>query len=104
MRGALPVSRRGVLGLSRPGYGWSVGPRSMSGYAQEIAGLVDKIGADHVAFGTDIEGVGPNWALNDYGHVRTVVSHLQDMKLPSSVIERVSYGNYARVLKSVLRT
>lgn len=92
-----------ALGLSRPGFGWGVGPRDRRGYAREIANLVDKLGADHVAFGTDIEGVGPNWALNDYGHLRSVVGHLQDMKMPASVIERVAYGNYTRVLKAVLR-
>jgi len=92
-----------ALGLSRPGLGWSVGRRGMPAYAQEIAGLVDKLGADHVAFGTDIEGVGPNWAVNSYGDLRTVLEHLQDMKLPSSVVERVAYGNYARVLKAVLK-
>jgi microsomal dipeptidase-like Zn-dependent dipeptidase len=55
-----------------------------------------------VAFGTDIEGVGPNWAINDYGHLRSVVDHLQAMKLPASVIERVACGNYARILKTVM--
>lgn len=92
-----------ALGLSRPGVGWTVGPRDMRAYAREIANLVDKIGADHVAFGTDIEGVGPNWAVNHYGHLRNVVDYLQEMKLGASVIERVAYGNYARVLKAVLR-
>jgi microsomal dipeptidase-like Zn-dependent dipeptidase len=72
-------------------------------YAQEIANLVDRIGADHVALGTDIEGVGPNWAVNNYGHVRSVVDHLEEMKLEASVIERLAYGNYARVLKGVLK-
>lgn len=33
---------------------------------------------------------------------RTVLDHLQDMKLPSETIERVAFGNYARVLKAVL--
>jgi membrane dipeptidase len=103
------AARGGVVGLwsfglSRPGLGWSVGPRDTSAYARELASLVDKIGADHVAFGTDIEGVGPNWAVNSYGDVRTVVEKLQDMKLPASVIERVAYANYARVLKAVLKT
>lgn len=91
------------LGLSRPGSGWNVGARDTRAYAREIASLVDRIGADHVAFGTDIEGVGPNWVINDYGHLRSVVEHLQDMKLPASVIERVAYANYARVLKAVLK-
>jgi microsomal dipeptidase-like Zn-dependent dipeptidase len=92
-----------ALGLSRPGLGWSVSPGNTGAYANEIANLVGKLGADHVAFGTDIEGVGPNWAVNHYGHVRTVVDHLLDMKLGASVIERVAFGNYARVLKAVLR-
>jgi membrane dipeptidase len=91
------------LGLSQPRAGWSVGARDTRAYAREFASLVNKIGADHVALGTDIEGVGPNWSVNDYGHVRTVLDHLQDMKLEASVIERVAYGNYARVLKSVLK-
>jgi membrane dipeptidase len=92
------------FGLSRPGLGWSVGPRGMSAYAHELASLVDRIGADHVAFGTDIEGVGPNWAVNDYGQLRRVVEFLQEMKLASSVVERIAYRNYARVLKAALRS
>jgi hypothetical protein len=102
------AGRGGVVGLwgfgrSRPGSGWSVGPRDTRSYAKEVAGLVDKIGADHVAFGTDIEGVGPNWAINDYSHLRSVVDHLQEMKLPGSVIERIAYANYARILKATLK-
>ena len=91
------------LGLTRPGMGWSVGTRSMSAYAHELAALVNRIGADHVAFGTDIEGVGDNWAVNDYGHVRRTVEFLQEMKLPSGTIEKIAYANYARVLRAVLK-
>jgi membrane dipeptidase len=92
-----------ALGLSRPGFGWNVGLGSTAGYAKELVNLVDKIGADHVAFGTDIEGVGPNWAVNSYTHLRRVVDELQAMKLEASVIERLAYGNYARVLKAALK-
>lgn len=92
-----------AFGLSRPGFGWSVSPGNTQAYAREIANLVDKIGADHVGLGTDIEGVGPNWAVNDYGHLRSVVDHLEEMKLGASVIERIAYANYARLLKAVLR-
>ncbi len=52
--------------------------------------------------GTDIEGVGRNWAVNSYAHVRTVVTALEEAKLGDSVIERVAYANYARVLKAAL--
>ena len=92
-----------AFGLQRPGSGWSVGRGDTKAYARELAKLVDAIGPDHVGIGTDIEGVGPNWAVNDYGHVRSVVDALQDMKLDSSVVERVAYLNYARVLKEALK-
>lgn len=90
------------LGLMNPRDRWSVRPRDTRAYANELAQLVDWLGREHVAFGTDIEGVGPNWSVNDYAGVRAVLDHLQEMKLPSETIERVAYGNYARVLKAVL--
>jgi membrane dipeptidase len=92
-----------AFGLSRPGFGWTVSPGNTRAYARELANLTGKIGADHVALGTDIEGVGPNWAVNNYSHVRSVVDYLHEMKVEASVIERLAYGNYARVLKAVLR-
>jgi membrane dipeptidase len=91
------------LGLSQPRHGWSVRPGDTRAYARELASLVNKLGADHVGLGTDIEGVGPNWAVNDYGDVRSVLDHLREMKIETSVIERVAHGNYARALKSVLK-
>ena len=108
------ADRGGVVGLwglalarpgpSRtPGQGnWTVGRGDTRGYAREIANLVNWLGADHVAIGTDIEGVGTSWSVNNYAHVRSVVDALQDMKLPASAIEQVACGNYARVLKAAL--
>jgi membrane dipeptidase len=90
------------LGLQQPARGWSATWNDQVAYARELAKLVDKLGADHVAIGTDIEGVGRNWSVNDYGHVRRVVAALQEMKLADSVVERVAYANYARVLKQAL--
>jgi membrane dipeptidase len=91
------------LGLQRPAADWPVGWEDRKGYARELAKLADKLGADHVAIGTDIEGVGRNWTVNDYGHVRAVVDMLQAMRLPDSVVERIAYANYARVLKAALK-
>lgn len=81
---------------------WTVGLHDTQGYAREIASLVDKLGADHVAFGTDMEGLGDQWAVNDYAGVRTVLDQLQALKLSSDAIERVAFRNYARVLKAAL--
>jgi len=90
------------LGLSRQTFDYPLAARDTQGYAREIAKLVDQIGPDHVAFGSDIEGVGPNWVLNSYGDLRAVVDHLQAMKLDAAVIDKVAHGNYARVLKRAL--
>jgi membrane dipeptidase len=98
------------LGLAKPGPSrtpgqgnWTVGRGDTHGYAREIANLVDWLGADHVGLGTDIEGVGTGWSVNNYSHVRSVIEALQDMKLPASAIEQVAFGNYARVLKAALK-
>jgi membrane dipeptidase len=109
------ADRGGVVGLwglalakpgpSRtPGQGnWTVSGGDTRGYAREIVNLVDWLGADHVAIGTDIEGLGTSWSVNDYSHVRSVVDALQDLKLPARAIEQVACGNYARVLKAALK-
>ena len=65
--------------------------------------LVNWLGAEHVGIGTDIEGVGTNWSVNDYAHVRSVVDALQNLKLPERAIEQVAGGNHARVLKAALK-
>lgn len=98
------------LGLPKPGPSrtpgegnWTVGLGDRRGYARELANLVNWIGADHVGIGTDMEGVGTAWSVNNYDHVRSVIEALQDMKLPASVIEQVAYANYARVLRAALR-
>lgn len=88
-----------------PGQGnWTVSRGDTRGLARELAHLVDWLGAEHVGIGTDIEGVGVSWSVNDYEHVRQVVEHLEEMKLPARVIEQVAYKNYARVLKAALRS
>jgi membrane dipeptidase len=103
------AAKGGVVGLwgfgrARPDPRWEVRQNDQFGYARELAKLVDQIGADHVAIGTDIEGVGTNWAVNTYVHVRAVVEALQAAKLPSSTIEKVAFANYARVLKAALKS
>jgi membrane dipeptidase len=108
------AARGGVIGLwglarsqppaeRTPGKGtWTVGHRDTAGYARELAHLVDWIGADHVAIGSDIEGVGRNFSVNDYAQVREVIDALEALKLPASVVEKVAFANYARVLKAAL--
>jgi len=97
------------VGLEHPGPSrtagqgnWTVARGDTRGYAREIANLVDWLRGEHVGIGTDIEGVGASWSVNNYSHVRSVVDALQDLKLPARTIEQVAGGNYARVLKAAL--
>ena len=110
------VDRGGVigvwgLGLEHPGGAlfrsqgsWTVGRRDTEGYAKELLYMADLVGRDAVAFGTDIEGLGPNWSVTDYAGVRQVIEHLGRLKAPTETIERLAYGNFARVLKATLPT
>ena len=107
---ALPVARKiaargGVVGL------WSVRMtagdaqyrvRTSGSYADEIVRMCDLIGPDHVAFGTDLEGVGPDRALTDYGDLRDVADSLLKRGLGESALEGVLFGNYARVVKRAM--
>ncbi len=90
------------LGLSRPGPPWPVAAGDTRAYAREVMRLVERLGADHVAFGSDIEGVGPNYVLNDYAHLRKVVGHLRDLRMDEATLAKVAHGNYARVLRQAL--
>ena len=91
------------LGLSHPSLDYRLIRRDTQAYARELMKMVEQLGADHVAFGSDIEGVGPNWVLNGYGDLRTVIEHLQAMKVDAAVIDKLAHGNYARVLKRSLQ-
>jgi membrane dipeptidase len=93
-----------ALGVNRSSGGWNAAPGNPASYARELKSLVDRLGADHVAIGTDIEGVGNTAAIDTYSQLRTAVDALQGMGLDSAAVEKVAYANYARVLKSALKS
>ncbi|GAB3778401.1 hypothetical protein GCM10028796_58760 [Ramlibacter monticola] len=100
-----------AFGLQNPGGSlfrssgsWPVGRRDTEGYAKELLFMVEQLGRDAVALGTDIEGVGPNWVVNDYAGLRLVIEHLGRLKAPTETIEKLAYANFARVLKANLPT
>ena len=98
-----------AFGLQNPGGAlfrssgsWPVGRGDTEGYARELLFMVEQLGRDAVAIGTDIEGLGTSWAVNDYAGVREVIQHLGRLKTPTETIERLACGNFARVLKANL--
>lgn len=91
------------LGLLQPSNGWDVGRRDPQGYAFALGQLVNKLGDDHVALGTDLHGLGESSSVNDYGDVQNVVRALRANGMQESSIEKVCFQNYARVLKASLK-
>lgn len=90
------------LGLKKPTRQWPVGRNDPEGYAKVIRTLVDQLGADHVAIGTDLSGMGEGASVNSYADVRRVVQALQNSGLDEATVAKVSYQNYARVLRTAL--
>ncbi|QPF72925.1 amidohydrolase family protein [Roseateles sp. DAIF2] len=92
------------LGLSRPTGAWPVGRNDPKGYARALRALVERLGSDHVALGTDLAGVGESGSVNSYGEVRQVIEALQAAGLSAEALAKVAHGNYARVLRAALAT
>jgi membrane dipeptidase len=73
-----------------------------STYADEILRMCDLIGPEHVAFGTDMEGVWPGRMMNDYGDLRDVVDNLVRRGLPEATLNAVFTGNYTRIVRQAM--
>jgi len=98
---AKEIARKGgVVGL------WSltidVG-KTPEAYADRMIALAEWLGDDHVAFGTDINGLGPYSVLSGHGDLRRVIEHWQRQRVDDARIRKLAIGNYARVLKDALQ-
>ncbi|HUR90846.1 MAG TPA: membrane dipeptidase [Ramlibacter sp.] len=105
----LPLARKiagrgGVMGL------WTVRVasdplytvRDVKSFADETMRMCDLVGPEHVCFGTDMEGAGPNPVLADYADLRKVADNLAQRGLADSVLQGLCIGNYARALKHAM--
>ncbi|MDB5948035.1 MAG: Membrane dipeptidase [Ramlibacter sp.] len=75
---------------------------SKTTYADEIVRMCDLIGPEHVAFGTDMEGVWPGRMMNDYSDLRDVVDNLVKRGLPEAMLHGIFIGNYTRIVKQAM--
>lgn len=78
---------------------------SLTNYGNELIKFVDWVGADHVGLGTDIGGLGAFDILNNsYSELRKVIDYLIAMNIPVDIVEKIAFGNYERVLRTVLKS
>jgi membrane dipeptidase len=92
------AAKGGVVGL------WAlrtdVGP-TVEAYGNRLSEMADWLGEDHVAFGTDMNGLlGP--VMANYADVRRVVDYWERQRLSEARIRKVAIENYARVLKQAM--
>ena len=99
--GAKEIARKGgVVGL------WSLTAdvgKTPEAYADRMIELAEWLGDDHVAFGTDLNGLGPYSALSGYGDLRRIIDHWQRQGVDEIRVRKLAIGNYARVLKAALQ-
>jgi membrane dipeptidase len=93
--GAKAIAEKGgVIGLWALGADVGKGPES---YAKRITEMVDWLGEDHVAFGTDMNALSSP-AIDSFADLRRVVRILSN-GMPDARVRKIAIGNYARVLK-----
>ncbi len=95
------AQRGGVVGL------WALAPdvgRTVEAYADRMLELAEWLGEDHVAFGTDMNGLGPFGLLSGYADLQRVVDRWRQQGVPDARIRKLAIGNYARVLQTALES
>lgn len=102
----LPVSHAKKIAAKGGAVGlWALGAtygNSIEGYATEIMRMVDLLGAEHVMFGSDEDGLPFGAVLKDLIDLRKVVDILEKRGMNSKTIHAVAFGNYARCLRTAM--
>lgn len=98
---AIEIAKRGgVIGIwpSLSNY------TSIENYAESLIKLIDWVGEDHLAFGTDMSGLGPMalFGNNHYQDLRKVADHLESIGTKKDTLEKLCFANYGRLLKQCL--
>ena len=76
--------------------------KTVDDYARRLLQIADWLGDEHAAFGTDINGLGPNFILRSYAEVRRTIEIWQRQGVPDGRIRNIAGHNYARVLKTAM--
>ena len=93
------AQRGGVIGIWPSKYNFN-DPRA---YVEALGEAVSMVGEDHVAFGTDMQGLAPQHTmLESYAGMREVVNLMLAANMPETTVRKVAGENYGRLLKTVL--
>jgi len=73
----------------------------VGGYVRYISRLVDVVGIDHVAVGTDMDGIGPSAIFTSYARWPSLAAALLDHGYAREDVAKVLGGNAQRVFRQV---
>lgn len=92
------AGKGGVVGL------WALGAdvgTTVESYTDRLLELADRLGDDHVAFGTDMNALSRP-ALSSYADLRRVVDLMLKRGRSDASVRKIAIENYARVLTTAL--
>ncbi len=99
------ADRGGLIGI----WGHRNTYSSIEQYGHAIVQFIDWVGADHIALGTDIGGLGTpadpiafDVLRKDYGELRRVLLHVQQAGISEASLEKIAHRNYRRLVSEVL--
>ena len=94
------AQRGGLIGMWPSRFNFK-DPRA---YVGALGEAVAELGEDHVAFGTDMQGLAPAHTMMDaYPGMREVVNLMLASNMPETTVRKVAGENYGRLLKTVLQ-
>ena len=94
------AQRGGVVGIWPSRFNFD-DPRA---YVAALGEAVAMIGEDHIAFGTDMQGLAPaSTMMTTYSGMREVVNSMLASNMPESTVRKLAGENYARLLKTVMQ-
>ena len=94
------AQRGGVMGIWPSRFNFN-DPRA---YVEALGEAVSMVGEDHIAFGTDMQGLAPaHTMMENYAGMRDIVNLMLASNMPETTVRKVAGENYARLLKTVLQ-
>ena len=93
------AERGGVIGVWPSRFNFD----NPDAYIDGLQDAIGMVGADHVAFGTDMHGLAPSSTMmTDYSGMRAIVNRMLAKNIPEAVVKKVASENYGRLLKTVM--
>lgn len=94
------AQRGGLIGIWPSRFNF----KDPNAYVAALGEAVAELGEDHVAFGSDMQGLAPAHTMMEaYSGLREVVNLMLASNMPETTVRKVAGENYARLLKAVLR-